>query len=352
MNSIKSNKIGIALGSGGSRGISHISVLKEIYKLGISIDYVSGASMGAIIGTAYCAGKLEDFEKILLRYYKEDRIYPLAGFAASSSGIADIGKFMKIFRRIIFPYSRIEDLPIPLSIVCTEFQTGKPIAFTHGDIFTAIRASVSIPGALVPVKYAETYLIDGGVSNAVPVDVARKMGADKVIAVNINPLNKMKNRPEIIADYSTFLETSMNSLIDGLIPYDAVQTRKISLPAIKKNIPAIIQFVKKTLKMIKYAYVHIFKNESRDITKKEVFFPKKNKRLPNIVEILWQTIDIMQSVNTQAFFEKYKPDVIIEPDVIEIFPFDFTRIPQILAAGEKAVSEKETELKRLINENL
>ena len=348
----QANKIGIALGSGGSRGISHISVLKELAKLGISIDFVSGASIGSIIGALYCAGKLDDFERILLRYYKEDRIYPLAGFAASSSGIADIGKFMKIFRRIIFPYSRIEDLPIPLSIVCTEFQTGKPIAFTHGDIFTAIRASVSIPGALVPVKYAGTYLIDGGVSNAVPVDVVRRMGADKVIAVNINPLNKLKNRPDIISDYSTFLESSVISLKDELVPYDAVQSKKISLPAIKKNIPAIIQFAKKMLNMIKYAYIHIFKNESRDITKKEIFFPKKNKRLPNIVEILWQTIDIMQSVNTHAFFEKYKPDVIIEPDVIEIFPFDFTQIPQILTAGKAAVSEKENELKRLVNENL
>lgn len=344
-------KLGIALGSGGARGLSHIPVLQMLERNSIRADYVAGSSMGAVIGAVYCAGKLDDFERIALRYHKDDKIYSLAGFAASPSGISDIEPFMKILRRILFPYAKLEDLPIPLAVVCTEYYSGKPVAFTKGDIITAIRASLSIPGALVPVKYGDTFLIDGGVSNAVPVDAARAMGADKVIAVNINPLDRLKIKSSVIDQSDPFPRTSLSSLEKKYYPTVAASSKKITFSAVKKSIPVLFQVIKKTLGLIKYTYKYIFRNKSKDITKKHIFFPKKKEGLPNIVEILWQTIDIMQMINTAAVFEKYKPEVIIEPDVIGIFPFDFSMIPEAISAGREAAEEKKDEIIAILRDH-
>ena len=341
-------KTGIALGSGGSRGLAHISVLNTLKEMNVHFDYVSGASMGAVIGLVFCAGKLEVFKEHLLNLYKQDKIYSLTKVVISPSGFIIPEGLISLLEKIV-PYKNIEDLPIPLSIICTDYYTGKPIAFCKGDIFTSIRASLSIPGLLIPIKYDKTILIDGGVSNAVPVDAVKAMGAEKIIAVNVNPIHLLKNNKGIKTNKSytesTFITMESSKIKKHQIPS---KNLKVNFSVIKKSIISIIESLPKAMQAIRKMYV-VIRNKDKSIKNKRMFFPKRHPNsLPNFIEILWQTIDIMQSVNTFAMFEKCKPDIIIEPNVCDIFPMDFTKIPKTLQEGKKATSQKENEIKNFI----
>ncbi len=208
--------IGLALSGGGARGSAHIGVLKALEELGIRVDYVAGTSMGAIIGGMYAAGySPAEIEETLLAMDWEralrdrpDRIdrtmrtkeleaqflipYRL-GFNGGEFqlplGLIEGQHLDQVFREILQPVAGIHDfsgLPIPFSAVATDLVSGEEVILSEGSLPDSLRASMSVPGVFSPVAIDDRLLVDGGMSNNLPVSVVRDMGADIVIAVDIS----------------------------------------------------------------------------------------------------------------------------------------------------------------------
>ena len=175
--------IGLALGSGGLRGLAHIGVLKVLEEAGIPVDFVAGCSIGSLIGGLYAAGLDSDtilkLAKNLKRRHWLDFVIPKMGLVAGDRTLDML--------RLLTQRKRFEDLSIPFAVVATELNSGDEIVFTEGEVAQAIRASISVPGVFVPFKIGDLVLVDGAVVNPTPMDVAHKMGAELVIAVDLVP---------------------------------------------------------------------------------------------------------------------------------------------------------------------
>jgi NTE family protein len=204
-------KIGLALGSGGARGFAHLGVIKVLLDHNIPIDYIAGSSMGALIGSFYGAGhsidRLYNLAIAFKRKYYLDFTVPKMGFIA--------GNRIKELIRVFTQGKNIEELKIPLAIVATDLMKGERVVFRDGSITDAVRASISIPGILVPEKKDGRLLVDGGVIDRLPVSVAREMGADIVIAVDVNDGKKV----EEIASIFDVIMQSIDLMQDELVKY-------------------------------------------------------------------------------------------------------------------------------------
>lgn len=177
-------RVGIALGSGSARGLAHIGVLRALIEAGIRIDIVAGTSMGAFVGAMFAAGKLGELEKAF-RGMGWQGIASLVDPVFPRSGLIDglkIGEFV----RSHVPQADIESLPIAFRAVATDISTGEEVVLDSGDLVEAVRASIAVPGVFTPVRCKDRVLVDGGLVDPVPVSTARAMGAEVVIAVDLN----------------------------------------------------------------------------------------------------------------------------------------------------------------------
>ncbi|MCF6095042.1 patatin-like phospholipase family protein [Microaerobacter geothermalis] len=176
-------KIGLALGAGGARGFAHIGVLKVLLDHQIPIDFIAGSSIGSLVAVLYANDlDLKMLEKLavhLKRKHWLDLTVPKMGFVQ--------GEKIKELIRLLTHGKHIEDLSIPISVVATDLENGERVIFDKGSIERAVRASISIPGIFVPERVDGRLLVDGGVIDRVPITVAKDMGADLVIAVDVGP---------------------------------------------------------------------------------------------------------------------------------------------------------------------
>ncbi|MBO8162383.1 MAG: patatin-like phospholipase family protein [Brevibacillus sp.] len=189
MDATKRPTVGLALGAGGARGLAHIGVLKAFEAHGIPIDYIAGSSMGSFIGALYANGiqphMMEKLALHLKRKHWVDLTVPNLGFVA--------GHKAKQLIHLLTHGKNIEELHIPLAVVATDIESGERVVFREGPVDQAVRASISIPGIFVPERVGDRLLVDGGVIDRVPVTVAREMGADIVIAIDVAQFDvKMK----------------------------------------------------------------------------------------------------------------------------------------------------------------
>ena len=177
-------RIGLALGSGGARGSAHIGVLKVLEENHIKPDVIAGTSMGAQIGGLYAAGMsttdlVDTWESI--SFAKVARtLLPTIPWSGWSSGSSIVNTLHRLIGNI-----KIEDLLIRYGAVATDLKTGLPYTITEGEVARAVRASLSVPGLFTPVWIDGHLLIDGGVTNPLPVSTARQLGADVVVAVDV-----------------------------------------------------------------------------------------------------------------------------------------------------------------------
>jgi len=187
-------KIGLALGSGGPRGLAHIGIIKILEKNNIPIDYIAGSSAGAIIGGIYAATKnIQQIEKFALDSSRQE-LLSLFFDPSIKYGIISGQKLEKFIKKFIGKIN-FNQLKIPFAAVATNIETGKRVILDRGNVAKAIRISGSIPVVFQAIKKHRKILVDGGLSDPVPVDVVRKMGADFVIAVDLNSYfyNPLKN---------------------------------------------------------------------------------------------------------------------------------------------------------------
>src|SRR5450631_1970807 len=173
--------IGVALGGGFARGIAHIGVLKVLEEEGIPVRVVTGTSVGALMGAAYCSGvSLADLEKLAHTV----RFTTFARWTLSRCGFASNDRMISFLTRTL-KVKTFEELRIPLGVTATDFNTGEGVVFHSGSIIDPVRASCAYPGMFLPVEIRGRYLVDGMLSHPVPTRPLREMGANRVLAVHL-----------------------------------------------------------------------------------------------------------------------------------------------------------------------
>lgn len=208
-------RIGLVLSGGGARGLAHVGVLKALERAHVRVDAIAGTSMGAIVGGLYASGMSADqletelrridwdalFAPRVARPYlsqrRKEEDFEIAtglefgvhdGELSAPQGALSSRGLELLLRRLTLPVRHVDDfdkLPIPFRAVATDMETGKPVILSHGDLAVALRSSMSVPGVFAPTEVAGRLLGDGGLVDNLPVDVARTMGVDIVIVVNI-----------------------------------------------------------------------------------------------------------------------------------------------------------------------
>ncbi|MBE2221948.1 MAG: patatin-like phospholipase family protein [Anaerolineae bacterium] len=174
-------KIGLALSGGGARGTVHVGVLSVLVEAGIPIDFVAGTSVGALVGAAYCAGMpTEQLTAMALTTSWKDLSRP----TLSRHGLISFAYLETWIKHTIGDVD-IRDLALPFAAVTADLEVGQKVVLREGSVATAVRASCSVPGLVTPVEVNGRLLSDGGILDNMPVDIARDMGADYVIGVDI-----------------------------------------------------------------------------------------------------------------------------------------------------------------------
>lgn len=183
MNPSSTPRIGLALGGGSARGWAHIGVIHALKAAGIEPDIVCGTSIGALVGAAYVGGELDRLED----WVRSLRLQTVVSFLDFSlnGGLIKGDKLIDFFRSH-FVDRDIHELERPFGAVATDLQRGREVWLREGSVSEAVRASIALPGLFTPVQHDGGWLVDGGLVNPVPVSLCRAMGADIVIAVDLN----------------------------------------------------------------------------------------------------------------------------------------------------------------------
>ena len=194
MNAIAKPTISLVLGSGGARGYAHIGVIEELLAQGYEIRSISGASMGALIGGVYAAGKLDGYRDWVRELQRFD-VLRMLDWTFSGGGLIKGDRIVDKLRELIGEMN-IEDLPIAYTAVAVDLQAQREVWFSRGSLFDAIRASIAIPTVFRPHRYEGRMLVDGGLLNPVPITPTLRDLTDCTIAVD---LNAPAETPEVIA---------------------------------------------------------------------------------------------------------------------------------------------------------
>jgi len=180
--------VGLALGGGGARGLAHIGVLRVFERERIPIDYLSGTSMGGILGALFASGM--DSYRLEQEAEKMDEvsfILKLIDFELPERGLLKGRSISEYLAECVGPDLTFEDLSIKLGLTAVDIRRAAEITLTSGRLVPAVQATMALPGMVEPVEMDDMLLVDGGVLNNVPADVVRKMGAELVIAVDVSP---------------------------------------------------------------------------------------------------------------------------------------------------------------------
>lgn len=200
MPSKRRTKVGLALGSGGVKGLAHIGVIKVLQQNNIPIDFIAGASIGALVGAHFAAYlDAKKMEEIALAHNWQTAF---SLFDPSLGGGLLKGKKVEKLIKEWLADNSFKSLKIPLSVVTTDLKSGREVDLAKGNLIKAVRASLSVPPVFQPVAYRSYLLADGGLCNPLPDDVVRKMGANFVITVNLDDLqfnntNNIDSLPKI-----------------------------------------------------------------------------------------------------------------------------------------------------------
>lgn len=267
MNKKHKPKIGLALGSGGARGLAHIGVLKVLKENNLPIDFIAGASVGSIIGAYYATkGEILSLEKKIVQLTKKDFV-KLIDISSPKRAIISGNKIMNFLGELIGDKS-FSDTKIPLTIIATDMYSGEEVQIRKGKLIDAIRASVSMPGIFPPAELNGKLFLDGGIVNPTPVNVVKQMGADIVIGVDLTMKHPVKiKNPSII-------DTLMRS-------FEILRTQTTKLKIGKVSPDMIIIQTNKTnvLDMYKF-YDPIFINSGEKAAKKAL--PKIKKLIEKV----------------------------------------------------------------------
>jgi len=276
--------IGLALGSGSARGWAHIAVIRELESLGVRPEIICGTSIGAVVGAAFAAGELDRFEHWVSRL----KLGSVLGFLdiGLNGGLLKGERLIEFFKKE-FVDRPIEALERRYGAVATDLLTGSEVWLKEGSTTDALRASAAIPGLFSPVIRDGKLLADGGMVNPVPVSLARAMGADLVIAVDLNADLLASHRRVLAggtraADGSTWLESSEAGI-----------------------------------------------------------------RMPSMIDVVTASLHVMQARITRSRMAGEPPELLITPRLAQMGMLDFHRAEPAFSAGRDAVREALPQLRAL-----
>jgi len=218
----KSLRVGLALGGGASRGFAHVGVIKSLEAQGVPIDLIVGTSAGAVVGALYAGGFSGfDLHRLALSM-DEDTV---ADWALPARGVLK-GEALQTYINNTLNQRPIEKLDRQFAAVATDLQSGEMIVFERGNTGMAVRASASVPAIFQPVRIREREYVDGGLVSPVPVHVARRLGADVVIAVDIS------NKPAYGSTVGTFdvLMQTITIMTQSIAAYETAQADVVIRP--------------------------------------------------------------------------------------------------------------------------
>ena len=283
----------LVLSGGGARGIAHIGVIEELERRGYEIASVTGSSMGALVGGVYAEGAMDAFKDWMVTLDKR-KVFSLVDFTLSRSGLV---KGDKVFNKMkdFIPDTPIEDLRIPYAAVAVDLINNGEVVFREGSLFDAIRASVSIPTVLTPIKTTDGLLVDGGVLNNIPISHAPRVPGDLLVVVNVNARIPVQ-RPDISKEEEEKKKRAYRKKIEEFQSH---------LRKIRPNTP-------------------VEKNtQSHD--EKMSFF--------NLID---KTISVMTYHMAQMSLNSFSPDVLIEVSRNSCGTYDFFKAGEMVEMGKAA----------------
>lgn len=302
---VKKPLLGVALGGGVAKGWSHIGVIKTLCDAGLRPDIVVGTSIGAVVGGCYAAGRLEELED-WVNELTVRKVFKYLDINLKGQGFLGGVKLQKLLTE------KLDDIAIPdlnkkFVAVATECKTGREIWINKGKLVKAMGASYALPGIFKPVNFDGTYLMDGAIVNPIPVSVCRALGADMVIAVNLN--HNMFQKGGFLPD-ADFLEEEISESIE--------ENQEARLFEKNKDHSA--------LKLLHRQLVE-----------------RKNGNAPGISTSLMDAFNITQDRIARARLAGDPPDLVINPHLEGLGMFDFHK-------GEEAIKRGEIAAKRALNE--
>ncbi|MGD8590727.1 MAG: patatin-like phospholipase RssA [Chromatiales bacterium] len=310
---IGQTRIGLALGSGSARGWAHIGVIQGLAEIGIEPHVVAGSSIGAFVGAAYASGRLQRLEQWVRALSWKD-ILEYLDLSVRGGGVIQGEKLMQFFPEVLTDVP-IDSLARRFGMVATELSSGREVWFREGSLIEGVRASISLPGLFAPVWVNDRWLVDGGLANPVPVSLCRALGADVVIAVNLNGdivgkhLRKKSNKPISVSQEE--------------------KTNTVFLDRISTQLKNSLQDKKETL------LSQLFGN---------------NRQMPGLFEVLASSINIMQDRITRSRMAGDPPEVILSPRLAHLGLLEFDEADMAIAEGRACVERMQPMLDKLLAE--
>ena len=289
--------IGLALGSGSARGWAHIGVLLELEALGIKPQVIAGTSIGALVGAVYVAGQLGEFADWVRKLTVRD-VVGLMDFTLSG-GIVKGEKLFSFFEGH-HANPNIEELSQRYVSVATEMKTGREIWITRGPVLPAARASCALPGIFTPVQFEGRWMLDGGLVNPVPVSACRALGADVVIAVNLNT--------QLVGSHLSIASRA-----------EARAEAEAEAPSIAQP-PGFWQKV--------FGY-----------------FESSDPDHPGLFDVIGSSVNIMQDRITRSRMAGDPPEITLMPRLSDFAFMDFHRAAEAIDEGRLLVHQHESEIR-------
>ncbi len=290
MNLPRPRKIGLALGSGSARGWSHIGVIRALERAGIVPDIICGTSIGALVGAVYAAGELDRLEP-WVRSLTWKSVVGLLDFKMGG-GLIEGGKLVDFFRAR-FQDEGIARLGKPYGCVATELYSGREVWLREGPVIDAVRASIALPGLFTPAQQEGRLLVDGGLVNPVPVSLCRAMGADVVIAVDLNWDIMLKHRRVVETEKENEGPASRGALLDAIL----AKLRPVA------------------------------RGDDGGVAAID---------MPSMLDVLTISLNIMQMRITQSRMAGEPADIVIRPRLDNVAPMDYHLAAPTIAEGERA----------------
>ena len=307
------SKLGIALGSGSARGWAHIGVLQALADMGVQPGIVAGSSIGALVGAAYASKQLDEMENWVSSLSRKD-LLGFMDFSLLEGGILGGEKIINFLGQCLGGID-IESLPLSFAAVATDLNSGREVWLRKGDLLESVHASIALPGLFAPVRLAEQWLVDGGLVDPVPVSLCRAMGAEIVIAVNLNGGIAIRHAD----NHNSASKTKPTETTKDMTPWTKFSNQ-----------------------------ISTSLNEQKDFVLEKLL--GESRDTPGVFDVMSSAINIMQDRITRSRMAGDPPDILLTPRLEGIGLLEYDQAAVTIAEGRASVERMRPLLEHVLKE--